>query len=180
MKTDIKIDGVMVLTGVAIIAAVVVAYKVKKTIGDVGQKISDIVDIPVHTFNFVNDAVPPSISFDQKQADGTVKKVTVSGADIKRANANGANMGMIAWPTTTLPDVSPSGGRNWWDGLGYTLTDAEKENPFADPVPDTGTWLYTADSPMGKAVDFIGSIFNGWKYSDIAGPDFVDGGKGGW
>lgn len=172
MKTDIKIDGVMVLTGVAIIAAVVVAYKLKNVVGAVGQAVSDVVDIPVRAFNTVNNAVPPSITFDQQQSDGSIKRVTVSGAAIKQANANPTNMGMIAWPSSSdTANVSP-----WYSGYDVTgWTDEEKDNPFAMPDNSGDTFLYTADSPLGKIVDYVSSWFENEKKPNDYGEIINDG-----
>jgi hypothetical protein len=124
MKTNVKIDGVMVLTGVAVVAAAVIFYKLRGVVSGILAVPEKIVGSVVGGVKAVNSAVPPSMTFNQKQPDGTVKKVVVSGAQIKRANANPSNMGMVAWPS--LPPKVPE----WYEGSGYQMEEWEKDNPF--------------------------------------------------
>lgn len=144
--------GVVAVAGVAVAAFGV--YFVFKKIGAIAA-------IPAEVFNAVNDAVPPGMTFNQRQPDGTIKKVTVTGEQIKQANANGANMGMIAWPSSNSTSVSP-----WYAGTGYQLEDWEKENPFGEaPTPDT------------KYSNFISNGVN-WVGEKVSGTS--DWNLGGW
>lgn len=140
-----KLTAGAVVTVAGLLAAAGAVYFIKKKISLVGDAVDYALDLPVAAFNAVNNAVPPGITFDQKQPDGSIKKVTVTGAQIKKANANGANMGMVAWPSA-LSSVSP-----WYAGFGYEMDDWEADNPFGtDP-----SILNYDPAQAQKLLDFI-------------------------
>jgi hypothetical protein len=129
---SIRVDGVMVLTGVGVLAIGCAAYFIKKKVGAVLDLPEKAIEYVSDAVKQVNNAVPPGMTFEQKQLDGSVKPVTVTGQQIKEANANKSTMGMIAWPTSLAPS-------SWYSGLGYSMESWEADNPFAnfDDIADS-------------------------------------------
>ncbi len=122
-----KLTGGAVVSVAGLLVAVGAVYFIRKKLAVVGEAVGYVLELPVQAFNAVNNAVPPGVTFDQVQDDGTVKKITVSGEQIKRANVNPMNMGMVQWPSSS-ESVSP-----WvpeYDPAGYDPFQAQKIYDF--------------------------------------------------
>jgi hypothetical protein len=162
MKTDLKIDGVMVLTGAAILAALGVAYLVKK-------KGSDIVDA-------INPASDKNIVY---QSAGGLGKML--GMD--KNDTVGTGIYNYLHKQYNPNDLSTVGEPvNWWNvvkvagavvnpiavvsGLANIgMTPKPQEDYMRDDIFDmprdtsSDTWLYTSDSPVGQGVGYVKGLF---------------------
>lgn len=195
MKTDLKIDGVMVLTGAAIIAAIGVTYLVKKKGGAVVDAAKDVVtkglnpastdnyaytginrmgeiftgkqdwSLGVAGYEFINEDIPAFFAGLEPPGmtitDSSGKTVaSVSGADVKKSNANPINMGGIG--SFNLSSGSVPVTKNWWDG--YTMTEKEKENPFyveSKSIEQPSLWMML--NPITASVAGYNGLKEWWE-----------------
>lgn len=186
MNSSIKVDGVMVLTGAAIVTAIIIALKVKGTFKDVAQAIDKYNPVSsTGITSWMPNAGQGSVGFSQALPGVTSKDYqsvlaknnqVLNGSVYSQPNASAMGSGvtndsldLMKWLQGSLVDVSP-----WY--AGYQMDDWEIENPFsAEPDKSNDNFLYSADSPIGKAVSYVESLFSG-KYSDIIN----DGVQGDW
>lgn len=157
MKLQLTGGSVIAIAGLVVVAGGV--YWGRKKLTAVADTLGDIVTAPARAVSAINNAVPPGMTFDQVQPDGSIKPVTVEGSKIKQANANPTNMGMVAWPSSG--SSSP-----WYLNLGYTVESWEKENPFGEPPvqkDDEFKWSSVLDyvSPANAIGGFIGRKIGG-------------------
>lgn len=193
MKTNLKVDGVMVLTGAAILAAVVVAYFVKKKGGAVVDKVIDSIN-PASDKNIVYSTVNAagemstgqkdwslgSALYDWTHADYDPNSVTSykSGFDISKTydSIYGGNLGYFMPFGLVAKSVEKTGDLiDWVKGeiypnvspwyAGYQMEDWEIENPFGTaPAPKT-----PYSNPISEGVNYLGEKVTGQKDWTLGG-----------
>jgi hypothetical protein len=145
-----KVTGTAVVALAGITVAAVGLYLLR-------NKIGAVLEIPAKVFDAVNNAVPPGMSIVDERG---VVIANVSGADLKKYNANPINMGGIG---SSMPMVLP-----WYAGFGYSMEDWERDNPFAEPPPEPTKY----SNPISDGVNWVGGkvagdsnwTLGGWIY----------------